>query len=884
MSGGIGCFAPAVLLLPVRCFFSLLILSLVVAPETDPTNEVIDGWTYNQTFEARPAFNPRGELRCSSLFPYNILESIYTVEPDLPVVPRFGLIGSLVNFCAEPDYGGTLDLVWRKARLAGAFCAPQEENGDSPRVMISQPYGGPKIMQDWKRWHLCRIKCSCARYDGRGDHLAAVQISRLPALAGESPFIYAYSSPAADGVYPTLSGEINDIRVPLPIYFSAHGFAKSHAPVIPALQRAAFIAGIPENLLRCDGDLPPWPLPPFPEGPARFARTLTELCIADFQGGSTVNNLGGLCTNQELNHKVWKDEFAHPFFSEAATLLQAPRGYAALAVRLWCMTHCVCAGIDPASGKPHAPSNSLSTFGEANYENRNFAFTRYARRPDILRATMTLIRRGRNAFPDTPIIEPFPDDKEHCATAPDGESWCFLPVIATDILLPPTPDVKPIEIHPTSRTPVIPPLPIKTAAPIGVPLREHAESKAQCGRQCEGPTDCDMGVQGCICMVDAGSRERLDLGLGWKGAGGVILAECVVWAGKMRKGPGVRGREVRPVCVCTGKHSVVEYLVRKRGFTQLSLDNDTGAEREQKETEPILTNGEISRSEKTSNHRFSDIDSLIDFVTKRWQQRWVTADIWSEETLEILARRPFFLLVSVDAPLSVRWNRFKSRHEAAQAPPPSLEAFITLSDTHLYNCCSGLASLIDRADIRLINSSSSLPALHKSLDSLDLVNEERIRPSWDQYFMQLASLAAQRSNCMKRRVGCVLVRDRRVVSTGYNGTPRGIENCNRGGCPRCNGGLGAGVGLSTCLCLHAEENALLEAGRERIREGSTLYCDTIKIAQVGISEVVYNQGYSMDNETAAIFKTAGVCLRQFSPPRKGLILTPEHDHPVWKIT
>jgi deoxycytidylate deaminase len=139
--------------------------------------------------------------------------------------------------------------------------------------------------------------------------------------------------------------------------------------------------------------------------------------------------------------------------------------------------------------------------------------------------------------------------------------------------------------------------------------------------------------------------------------------------------------------------------------------------------------------------------------------------------------------------------------------------------------------------------------------------------------MALASLASQRSNCMKRRVGCVLVgRERRVISTGYNGTPRGLQNCADGGCPRCNDGSGSGVGLATCLCIHAEENALLESGRERIRDGSVLYCDTcpcltcsIKICQVGISEVVYAHGYSMDGETAAVFSQAGVKLRQFIP-------------------
>jgi len=97
------------------------------------------------------------------------------------------------------------------------------------------------------------------------------------------------------------------------------------------------------------------------------------------------------------------------------------------------------------------------------------------------------------------------------------------------------------------------------------------------------------------------------------------------------------------------------------------------------------------------------------------------------------------------------------------------------------------------------------------------------------YFMLLAELASLRANCMKRRVGCVLVVDSRVVSTGYNGTPRGLRNCADGGCARCNGRVSCGVALDECLCLHAEENALLEAGRERASSGplgGVLYCNT----------------------------------------------------------
>ena len=90
-----------------------------------------------------------------------------------------------------------------------------------------------------------------------------------------------------------------------------------------------------------------------------------------------------------------------------------------------------------------------------------------------------------------------------------------------------------------------------------------------------------------------------------------------------------------------------------------------------------------------------------------------------------------------------------------------------------------------------------------TLSNVNLTDPTRLRPSWDAYFMRLANLAALRSNCMKRQVGCVLVRDKRVIATGYNGTPRGLVNCNEGGCKRCNTGNGSGadlryVSMSSC--------------------------------------------------------------------------------------
>lgn len=351
--------------------------------------------------------------------------------------------------------------------------------------------------------------------------------------------------------------------------------------------------------------------------------------------------------------------------------------------------------------------------------------------------------------------------------------------------------------------------------------------------------------------------------------------------------------------ICAGKKTVAQYLVEHHDFTQLhlrpesqgdgspaaspqSLPSEHGSSGSGPPSQPpprAVSDSLDGPQQPGPGLAFAAPEALLEFVTTRWRNRFVTTNIPSEAALDVLMQRPFFLLLSVDAPLTVRWRRFRQRSARPGDAETGLDDFVGRSDAQLYDAQTGRQPLISRASVRLLNMSSSLAHLYATLAKVDLANVDRLRPGWDSYFMALASLAAQRSNCMKRRVGCVLVgREHRVLSTGYNGTPRGLRNCADGGCPRCNDGNGSGVGLTTCLCIHAEENALLEAGRERIRNGSVLYCDTcpcltcsIKICQVGISEVVYAHAYSMDKEAAAVFGQAGVKLRQFVPPTNGLI-------------
>ena len=135
--------------------------------------------------------------------------------------------------------------------------------------------------------------------------------------------------------------------------------------------------------------------------------------------------------------------------------------------------------------------------------------------------------------------------------------------------------------------------------------------------------------------------------------------------------------------------------------------------------------------------------------------------------------------------------------------------------------------------------------------------------------MDIAQVAAKRSNCSRRQVAAVLVRDKRIISTGYNGTPRGVRNCSEGGCPRCSGHAPSGTGLEECICSHGEENAIVQAAYHGISiKGATLYttfspcllCAKM-IINGGISEVVFNEHYSIDGTARRILQEAGVILR-----------------------
>ncbi len=145
----------------------------------------------------------------------------------------------------------------------------------------------------------------------------------------------------------------------------------------------------------------------------------------------------------------------------------------------------------------------------------------------------------------------------------------------------------------------------------------------------------------------------------------------------------------------------------------------------------------------------------------------------------------------------------------------------------------------------------------------------RERPDWDEYFMEIANVVALRSNCSRRHVAAVIVKDKRIISTGYNGTPRGIRNCNEGGCPRCSSHAPSGTNLTECLCSHGEENAIVQAAYHGICvKDSTLYttfspcllCAKM-IINAGIRVVVFGELFWIDSTSRSILQEAGVKIR-----------------------
>jgi dCMP deaminase len=160
------------------------------------------------------------------------------------------------------------------------------------------------------------------------------------------------------------------------------------------------------------------------------------------------------------------------------------------------------------------------------------------------------------------------------------------------------------------------------------------------------------------------------------------------------------------------------------------------------------------------------------------------------------------------------------------------------------------------------------------------------RPSWDDYFVSIAYDVSTRANCLRRHVGAVIVVERRIISTGYNGTPFGVTNCDLGGCPRCEDeAYGRMEGNEWCICVHAEQNAIALAARQGTATAAACLYTTSQpcfnclkeVIQAGIVEVIFAQPFTLSNQGYEqvyndLIRGSGLLLRQYeSSPAKSYL-------------
>ena len=158
------------------------------------------------------------------------------------------------------------------------------------------------------------------------------------------------------------------------------------------------------------------------------------------------------------------------------------------------------------------------------------------------------------------------------------------------------------------------------------------------------------------------------------------------------------------------------------------------------------------------------------------------------------------------------------------------------------------------------------------LFTLTFDNMEYNRPSWNEYFASITRMVATRSTCLRRHVGAILVKEKRILSTGYNGAPAGLKHCIEVGCLRKDASIPSGTRHELCRGLHAEQNAIIQAAYHGTPiAGATLYCTnkpcvicTKMLINAGIKRVYYDEGYD-DDLSDAMLAEAGIEIMRFEP-------------------
>ncbi len=328
-----------------------------------------------------------------------------------------------------------------------------------------------------------------------------------------------------------------------------------------------------------------------------------------------------------------------------------------------------------------------------------------------------------------------------------------------------------------------------------------------------------------------------------------------------------------------GKTTIVNYLISKN-FEHYSLSDILREELSHLGLKPTRENLINMGNELRRKYGSSVLADRV--KTKISSNNTVIDSIRNPSEVQSLQQLNNFFLIAVDAPVNLRYRRAKSRNRIENVD--SLNDFIEMENREksLNTNHQNIIACIEQSEFK-INNDGNFEELRKKVAEIIIQLEKRVRPSWDVYFLKMAFLVAERSTCLRHHVGAIIIKDRHVLTTGYNGAARNIEDCLKLGCLRNQLNIRSGERHEICRAIHAEQNAIIQAGVHGVDiDGGTLYCThspciicSKMIVNAGIKRVVTCGEYPDDfNLVMSLFEQANVQFNRIDYPDLAIKVLP----------
>lgn len=315
-----------------------------------------------------------------------------------------------------------------------------------------------------------------------------------------------------------------------------------------------------------------------------------------------------------------------------------------------------------------------------------------------------------------------------------------------------------------------------------------------------------------------------------------------------------------------GKGEAIKHLVENRKFISFSLSDIIREEAKKRGLEPTRDNLIAIGNELREKEGTSILAKRTVAKIKNMPQAIIDSIRNVSEIEELRKNLKGFVLIGVTADVKVRFERAKARGRAGDGT--TLEEFKKKEEKE--NTSDEKAQQLNKcfqlADVTIDNS-GTVEELNKKMDAiLEKLNYSPYkRPTWDEYFMKMAYLVAERSTCLRHHVGAVIVKNNTIISSGYNGAPSGTKDCIELGCLRDQLGIKSGTQHEVCRAVHAEQNAIIQASLHNTStEGATLYCThspciiCAKMAANAKIKRFVTSGFYPDKTYQELFAEAGV--------------------------